>query len=620
MEEIRQTNRQIIGRSQTVRDLLSGKKYTIDYYQREFKWGEKQIKELVNDLVSVFYESHEENHVRKDVANYGHYFLGSIIISSKSGQSFIIDGQQRLTSLTLLLIYLNNLQKEKGKIDVKIDELIYSEKYGEKSFNLNIEERGKCMERLFETGTYDNSDELESIQNIARGYEFINEAFPDELTEHTLPFFIDWLIDNVILVEITAYSDQDAYRVFETMNDRGLSLTPTEMLKGYLLSCIRDERSKTECNRLWKTKIKELIDIEKDEDADCIKAWLRSQFARSIRERKRGATPMDYDRIGTEFHRWVRENEELIGLDRSEDFSNFIECDFDFYSKVYLRLQEASRQFTEALEMLYYIAQIGFTLHYQVLLAPLLLADSDEIIKKKIKLTSIYLDIMLHRRLWNYRSIDYSTMSYNMFNLMKDIRGKTVDELAEILQEKLNEETETFRNSRYEYHLQMMNRKHVRNILARMISFVEVSSGINSHYLEYMNSTGKKRYEIEHIWADKPERHQDEFDSAADFDQHRNLIGGLLLLPKSFNASYGDLDYEKKLPHYYSQNILAKSLNENSYDHNPGFEHFIRESGLSFQPYSSFNKLQLLERQNLYKEIAEMVWNPKLLEQELESQ
>ena len=141
MEEIRQENRQIIGRSKTVRELLSGMKYTIDYYQREFKWGEKQIKELVNDLVNAFYESHEENHVRKEVADYGHYFLGSIIISVKSGQSFIIDGQQRLTSLTLLLIYLNNLQQAKGKIDVKIDELIYSEKYGEKSFNLNIEER-----------------------------------------------------------------------------------------------------------------------------------------------------------------------------------------------------------------------------------------------------------------------------------------------------------------------------------------------------------------------------------------------------------------------------------------------------------------------------------------------
>ena len=55
-----------------------------------------------------------------------------------------------------------------------------------------------------------------------------------------LPYFVDWLIENVHLVEITAHSDDDAYTIFETMNDRGLSLTATDMLKGYLLANIND--------------------------------------------------------------------------------------------------------------------------------------------------------------------------------------------------------------------------------------------------------------------------------------------------------------------------------------------------------------------------------------------
>ena len=46
--------------------------------------------------------------------------------------------------------------------------------------------------------------------------------FPDELRGEALPFFVDWLMENVHLVEITAYSDDDAYTIFETMNDRGL--------------------------------------------------------------------------------------------------------------------------------------------------------------------------------------------------------------------------------------------------------------------------------------------------------------------------------------------------------------------------------------------------------------
>src|SRR5262249_9370252 len=70
---------------------------SIDYYQREYKWQQKQVSELLEDLAAKFLESHEEGDDRSAVADYGHYFLGSIIISDKEGQKFIIDGQQRLT-------------------------------------------------------------------------------------------------------------------------------------------------------------------------------------------------------------------------------------------------------------------------------------------------------------------------------------------------------------------------------------------------------------------------------------------------------------------------------------------------------------------------------------------
>ena len=118
------------------------------------------------------------------------------------------------------------------------------------------------------------------------------------------------------LVEITAYSDEDAYTIFETMNDRGLSLTPTDMLKGYLLANITDSIQRTAASQVWKSQIGKLLDLGKDEDADGIKSWLRSQYAQSIRERKQGAAPQDFDLIGTEFHRWVRDHEEASDCER----------------------------------------------------------------------------------------------------------------------------------------------------------------------------------------------------------------------------------------------------------------------------------------------------------------
>ena len=93
----------IDGRARTVRELLDKAKYTIDFYQREYAWQERQVRELIDDLTGKFLDSYESGHSRHEVEGYGHYFLGSIVISHKRGERFVVDGQQRLTTLTLLL-------------------------------------------------------------------------------------------------------------------------------------------------------------------------------------------------------------------------------------------------------------------------------------------------------------------------------------------------------------------------------------------------------------------------------------------------------------------------------------------------------------------------------------
>ena len=63
--------REIDGRGRTIRELLAGRKYSIDYYQREYKWQQKQVTELIDDLASKFLENHEEGNERSAVAEYG---------------------------------------------------------------------------------------------------------------------------------------------------------------------------------------------------------------------------------------------------------------------------------------------------------------------------------------------------------------------------------------------------------------------------------------------------------------------------------------------------------------------------------------------------------------------
>ena len=139
--------REIRGDAKNIRSLLGGSRFAIDYYQREYRWEKKQVTELIDDLCAKFLESHEPGNERSAVENYGHYFLGSIIISDKNGKKFIIDGQQRLTSLTLLLIYIYR-QIEDDEQRGQLADLIFSQKFGKRSFNLAVPERTECMEAL----------------------------------------------------------------------------------------------------------------------------------------------------------------------------------------------------------------------------------------------------------------------------------------------------------------------------------------------------------------------------------------------------------------------------------------------------------------------------------------
>ena len=74
-------------------------------------------------------------------------------------------------------------------------------------------------------------------------------------------------------------------------SQRGLSLTPADMLKGYLLAHVTDEGDRVLAGKVWKDRIAGLAELGKDEDADGIKAWLRSQHADTIRDRKRVHRP-----------------------------------------------------------------------------------------------------------------------------------------------------------------------------------------------------------------------------------------------------------------------------------------------------------------------------------------
>lgn len=605
-----QVSSKIEAKDYSITDVLSNKKYTIDFFQREYKWQQRHIEQLIADLETSFNLNYEETHERQEVANYNSYYLGPIVLSNKEGKRSIIDGQQRLTSLTILLIYLNNLQKDKPS-KVNLDALIYSETYGQKSFNMDEDDRRHCLDALYTFGEYETKDaDPETVKTITARYNDVAELFPDELKERALPFFIDWLIQNVVLVVITAYSDDNAYTIFETMNDRGLNLTPTEMLKGYLLSKVSNSVQRDKINEIWKKEIKSLHDLWHEADLSFFQSWLRAKYAITIRPGKAGSANEDFEKIGTRFHTWVKDNNEKTLLNTPNDFYEFVNTHMVFYMKVFSKIYNSRKEFKNTLEHLYYSNEWGFanSLADPLLMAPIINTDNEETVDKKLNMVARFIETFSVYRGVNYRNFSQSSIRYTMYNLVLEIRNKSLDELGLILFQKLKDIQENLLGMLI-LGMHGQNKHFIKFLLSRITAYIEQQCGKSTNFVTYFHNPGGKPFEIEHIWADKIEYHADEFTQLSEFKQIRNQLGDLILLPRGTNQSFGKGTYEEKLPHYLKENLLAQSLNQTCYERNPNFLSYISQSGLPFKAHPQFKKEDLSNRQALYKQISDKIWN-----------
>jgi uncharacterized protein with ParB-like and HNH nuclease domain len=593
-----------------INSLLKDQKFYIDYFQREYRWQEKHIKLLIEDLTSTFLKSYKLSDKRSEVANYQSYYVGPVVFSVNAGKKSIIDGQQRITSITLFLIYLNHLQSNSDQ-KVSISELIFSEKYGEKSFNMTDETREPCLKALFEKGEYEiqESDD-ETVINMLERYEDIGHAFPEELTNGALPYFIDWLIENVVIVEIIAYSDENAYTIFETMNDRGLNLTPTEMLKGYVLSKITDFKQRIEINNIWKEQIQKLHEYDDTADQSFFQAWFRGKYATSIRPGKVGSENKDFELIGTRFHNWFKDNhKKVFKLKTSDEFYSFYKNQFPFFVKWYLKICDAKIEYETQKPHLHYINYWGIadSLQDSLLLSSINYEDKDGIINKKLDFVARFIETFTVRRAVNYRKFGQTSIKYTMFNIIKLIRNNEIKSLGKNLTAEISNIEQKW-DKIDEFGLHGQNRKFVKHLLSRITNHIDNLVGKSTTYVSYHHPKGKQ-FEIEHIWGNKFEEHKDEFEQITDFQTWRNSIGALILLPNGTNQSFSSDKYEDKVEHYLKENTFAQTLHSAYYEKNPNFLKSEKVQELQFKKHPQFKKEDIADRKELVQRICEQIWS-----------
>ncbi len=577
-------------------------KFDVDFYQREYVWQKKQLEDLLTDLSVEFLKNWTIGDTPDKVRSYDPYFMGEIVLSYKDGaRSSIIDGQQRITTFTLLLIYL---LKTYGHLPLfpcaDVEKAIYSDDFGTPRFNLDIEQRNNCMLSLFRNGTYTPTEtDKQYVQNIVDRYNDISECWNEQINENNAVNFAYWIKEKVVFSKVWTNNDEFAYVIFETMNDRGLSLTQVEMLRSFLLANI-DSENRNNAIQQFDEIVKRLVNIKlaskSKAEFEFFKMYFRGHYAEDFSQNKNSNS--DFIRIGKEFHRWVRDNDKiLLGLRYSSDYIEFV-SKIAYFAKQYEKINSLINE-RNTDKYLYLIVNndYGFTLQPALILSAIKYNDTDEIVTQKIQIISKYLTKVLTWRIWNHWMISQSSMESHIYTLCKQIRDMDIETLTVTL----NNNPIDLPSLDNAPTLNQQNKQKIKVLLALITEIVAKESKCADYMLN------KPDIEVEHIWADHYEQHTDEFSDKNTFAAARNNIGDLLVLPKSFNASYNDSPYNVKVEQYFEQNILAQSLNQRKYINNPDFLRFVHNSGLPFKAYTDFKHSSINERAELYKQI--LLWN-----------
>lgn len=613
----------IAGKGITVKQLFKDASFALDYYQREYTWTKDEVSILIEDLSRRFHSQWSPTHEREDVDSYAPYFLGPYVYHESNGRTFLVDGQQRITTLHLLLIYLHRLLADQ-ELDVDADEvknLIYTSRHGKRHFTIDAPEepsRSKLLEALFKDWEGLNGFSLPdgcsvSVRNIYDRSREIDECFPDTLRDEVLPLFVQWLLDRVCLVGIRALNQENAREIFVSMNDRGLRPNPVDLLKSHVFGKL-DRRNPADLRKAWADMLSALTAVANETgDPNAASTFVRSFLLARYARHEEGSD--DVPSIERAFHDWVADNEKPLGIDRSAGARLFIE-QMTKIAVRYCTLLTARKTFQPELASVFYNDYNGIDNQLCLLLAAVSLDEPERETFTKCELVARFLDLVYVRRVVNNLPVQRSDMDeviYTTIPLLRDCR--TADEIAAALGQQIAQldqlgmdfgELRTFG-------LRGNNYRMVRYLLARMTGHIQRECDKEDREGEYLR--GDQKYEVEHIWADKFDRYKTITRTYAEFDSYRNRLGALLLLPKSMNASFRDDPYEKKLDHYFAQNRLAASLHPKSRERNPRFRDYIKRAKLEaeFRPCPTFGKKEIELRQELYQRLCEEIWDPARL-------
>lgn len=607
---------------QSIEDVFSTITYNIDFYQRQYKWLKDPVERLLDDVFYKFnsdYLEIEDSMEPENAANkIGWYYLNTYVTNTIDGKVFLVDGQQRLTTITLILI---QLYQQSVKESSDLSEWVKSKIFGivgpKKIFWLNHEGHAKTLEKLLNGEPFETIDTTIGItsKNMVENSKYIKSWLEKDLdSKHKLETFIYYFLRRLQLVKLEV-SQADVPMVFEVINDRGVRLKPYEILKGKLLGQIdKDELKLLDLNKLWETQVSKINEIGEDEIDSFFEYYIRSKIANS-----RGLA-VKYDK--KDYHRalFSDEADNFFNLKRNPaQIKRFLQNEFVYFTNLYHKIWWFSIDLRPGFEPVFFNSLNELNAQYLILLSAIKFNDPEEDLK--IQLIAREFD-RLFVLLQLQRSYDSNKITEIIYHLVTELREQPAEKIKTAFD---NQITQLLSNAKatvihepfnYMYFKEVgyndLSTRFSRYFFARIDYFICQNSNaeMQQSFHNLVRNTGHVNgYHIEHILAHNDENLSLFANDEELFERERNRLGGLLLLRGNANISSSNEKYTNKLRTYVQTLYWNATLHPDTYHSNLDLIQLKNKYNLNLRAMEVFGPEELEERHKLLADIIKIIWN-----------
>lgn len=234
--------------------LMSTSTFEIPIYQREYAWTKEEVEDFWSDL--------------SEAINTESYFLGLLILTQSKDRYHVVDGQQRILTLTMLASALRHEALNHGRkaLASKIESdflktINYETDNTESRVVLSDQDDNETLQKIID-GKFDaENEERKGIsKKIADAYEYLSLKVREDISKDPfkrLGIWTEFITDKLYFAVFIHPDARSAYRVFEAINTRGRDLTTAELLKNYVLSQSSSPRAKKDLYDEWQSIAKQ---------------------------------------------------------------------------------------------------------------------------------------------------------------------------------------------------------------------------------------------------------------------------------------------------------------------------------------------------------------------------